>query len=103
MLFNEYGDTPVLRTYYWANAYTTIGYFQKAKDVTVKDFVRRFSGKLIVNRQHDISYCFVVSSKDWNVYGQDESYKSIRLAIKKALEECGIYTIMLKDKVDYSK
>jgi lipoate-protein ligase A len=37
MLFNEYGDTPVLRTYYWANAYTTIGYFQKAKDVTVKD------------------------------------------------------------------
>jgi lipoate-protein ligase A len=102
MLFNEYGDIPVLRIYYWDNAYTTIGYFQKAKDVIVKAFVRRLTGGLTVNHQHDISYCFVVSSKDWNVYDQDETYKSIHLAIKKALEGCGIYTIMLKDKVDYS-
>jgi lipoate-protein ligase A len=102
MLFNEYGDIPVLRTYYWDNAYTTVGYFQKAKDVIVKDFVRRFTGGFTVNHQHDISYGFIVSSKDWNVYSQDETYKIIHLAIKKTLEECGIYTIMLKDKAGYS-
>ena len=77
MLFNEYSAIPVLRTYYWDNSYTTIGYFQKAKDVVAKDFVRRFTGGLTVNHQHDVSYCFIASSKYWNIYDQNETYKII--------------------------
>jgi lipoate-protein ligase A len=100
MLFNEYNAIPVLRTYYWDNPYTTIGYFQKAKDVIAKNFVRRFTGGLTVNHEHDVSYCFIASSKYWNVYDQNETYKIIHSAIKKALEECGVYVTMLEEKAD---
>jgi lipoate-protein ligase A len=101
MLFNEYSAIPVLRTYCWDNSYTTIGYFQKAKDVVAKGFVRRFTSGLMVNHQHDVSYCFVASSKYWNVYDQNETYKIIHSAIKKALQECGIYASMLEEKMDH--
>ncbi|MDR0399285.1 MAG: hypothetical protein LBH33_05805 [Endomicrobium sp.] len=101
MLFNEYSTIPVLRTYYWDNSYTTIGYFQKAKDVAAKDFVRRFTGGLTVNHQHDVSYCFIASSKYWDVYDQNETYKIIHSSIKKALGECGVYVSMLKEKTDH--
>jgi lipoate-protein ligase A len=101
MLFNEYSTIPVLRTYYWDNSYTSIGYFQKAKDVVAKSFVRRFTGGLTVNHQYDVSYCFIASSKYWNVYDQNETYKIIHSAIKKALEECGVYVSMLEEKTDH--
>jgi lipoate-protein ligase A len=101
MLFNEYSATPTLRTYCWDNSYTTIGYFQKAKEVVAKNFVRRFTGGLTVNHQHDVSYCFITSSKYWNVYDQNETYKIIHSIIKKALEECGIYVSILEEKIDY--
>jgi lipoate-protein ligase A len=101
MLFNKYNGIPVLRTYYWDNSYTTIGYFQKANEVVAKDFVRRFTGGLTVDHQHDISYCFIASSKYWNVYNQNETYKIIHSAIKKALEECGVYVTMLEEKTDH--
>ncbi|GHT10879.1 hypothetical protein AGMMS49571_00260 [Endomicrobiia bacterium] len=59
MLFNEYKNNPVLRTYYWDNAYTTIGYFQKAKDAGGSGLVRRFTGGLTVNHHNDISYSVI--------------------------------------------
>ncbi|MDR1942990.1 MAG: hypothetical protein LBQ04_02605 [Endomicrobium sp.] len=102
MLFNEHSAIPVLRIYYWDNSYTTIGYFQKANEVVAKDFVRRFTGGLTVSHQHDVSYCFIASSKYWNIYDQNETYKIIHSAIKKALEECGVYASMLEEKTDHA-
>jgi lipoate-protein ligase A len=102
ILFNEYQDGALLRTYYWDNPYTTIWYFQKAKEVASRKFVRRFTGGLTVSHQHDISYCFISSPKYWNVYDQNETYKIIHSAVKKALEDCGIYTSMLEEKADIS-
>ncbi|MDR2437186.1 MAG: hypothetical protein LBD17_03860 [Endomicrobium sp.] len=101
-LFSQYNNDSLLRTYYWDNPYTTIGYFQKSKDVLAKSFVRRFTGGLTVNHHHDLSYSFITSSQYWNVYDQNETYRIIHIAIKKALEECSIYTEMLYEKANKS-
>ncbi|BAV58969.1 hypothetical protein AGMMS49532_02780 [Endomicrobiia bacterium] len=98
MLFNEYKNNPVLRTYYWDNAYTTIGYFQKAKDAGESGLVRRFTGGLTVNHHNDISYSVITSSDFFNVYNQQEIYRNIHLAIQKALQALGINSIILNKK-----
>ncbi|MDR3256852.1 MAG: hypothetical protein LBT18_04340 [Endomicrobium sp.] len=98
VLFNEYKSEPILRIYYWDNLYTTIGYFQKAKDIIVPGFVRRLTGGLMVNHSGDISYSFIVSSDLWNVYDQNGTYRSIHLAIQKALQQIGINSIILNKK-----
>jgi lipoate-protein ligase A len=95
LIFNEYKNRPVLRTYCWDNSYTTIGYFQKVKDIVANRFIRRFTGGLTVNHHDDISYSLVVSSKFWDVYNQHTTYRNIHLAIKKALEKIGISTHIL--------
>ncbi|OEG71217.1 hypothetical protein ATZ36_15545 [Candidatus Endomicrobiellum trichonymphae] len=98
MLFNEYKSNPVLRTYYWDNAYTTIGYFQKVKDTDGSGLVRRFTGGLTVNHHNDISYSVIISSGFFNVYNQQEIYRNIHLAIQKALQMLGISSIILDKK-----
>jgi lipoate-protein ligase A len=98
VLFNHYDDASVIRTYYWDKPFTSIGYFQKSKEVAAGSFVRRFTGGLTVNHHHDTSYCFVTSSKYWNVYDYNKTYMIIHLALKRALENCGIYTSMLGRK-----
>jgi lipoate-protein ligase A len=90
MLFHEYKNEPVLRIYYWNNAYTTIGYFQSSKNIKEKEFVRRFTGGLVVNHYKDISYSFVVSSVFWEVYDQHYTYKNIHFTIQKTLCIFGI-------------
>jgi lipoate-protein ligase A len=89
-IFNNYNNTPVLRTYLWDGRYTTIGYFQKAKEIKQTNFVRRFTGGLTVNHKNDISYCFIVSSICWDVYNEVKTYKNIHLAIKNALKPLNI-------------
>jgi lipoate-protein ligase A len=101
-LFSQNNDASLLRTYHWDSPYTTIGYFQKSKDASTESFVRRFTGGLTVNHHHDLSYCFITSSKYWNVYDQNETYMLIHLAIKKALEKCNVYTEMLYEKANKS-
>jgi lipoate-protein ligase A len=98
MLFDEYKNNPVLRTYYWDNAYTTIGYFQKVKDTDGSGFVRRFTGGLTVNHHNDISYSIIISSDFFNIYNQQEIYRNIHLAIQKALPLLGINSIILDKK-----
>jgi lipoate-protein ligase A len=100
MLFNEFDD-PVLRIYYWNGPYTTIGYFQKATDVTVSGFVRRFTGGLTVNHNSDISYCFIVSSDFWNVYDYCRSYRSVHLVLKKVLQRFGFNSVVLNKRVGH--
>jgi lipoate-protein ligase A len=85
MLFNEYENNPVLRTYHWDGAYTTIGYFQKVIDTDGSGVVRRFNGWLTVNHHNDISYSVIISSSFFNVYKQQGIYRNIHLAIQKAL------------------
>ncbi|MCA6079795.1 biotin/lipoate A/B protein ligase family protein [Candidatus Endomicrobiellum agilis] len=97
-LFNEYKNEPILRTYYWDNPYTTIGYFQKTKDIAASTFVRRFTGGLTVNHYNDISYSFIISSDFLNVYNQQETYRNIHLAIRKALQLLGIDSTILDKK-----
>jgi lipoate-protein ligase A len=98
ILFNEYKNNPVLRTYYWDNAYTTIGYFQKVKDMDGVGLVRRFTGGLMVNHHNDISYSVIISSDFFNVYNQQKIYRNIHLAIQKALQALGINSIILDKK-----
>jgi lipoate-protein ligase A len=98
MLFNEYKNEPILRTYYWDNAYTTIGYFQNSKDTGGNKFVRRFTGGLTVNHRNDISYSFIVASDFWKVYNQHFTYKNIHFAIQRALEVLGISSEVLDEK-----
>jgi lipoate-protein ligase A len=100
MLFDEF-DSPVLRVYYWDESYTTIGYFQKAIDVPVHGFVRRFTGGLTVNHNSDISYCFIVSSDFWNVYDHCRSYRNIHLVLQKVLQRFGINSVILNKKTGY--
>ncbi|MDR1928541.1 MAG: hypothetical protein LBQ07_00400 [Endomicrobium sp.] len=103
MLFNSYKNEPILRTYCWDNKYTTIGYFQKIKDIKTNIFVRRFTGGLMVNHYNDISYSFIISSKFWDIYDQNLTYRHIHFAIKKALEALNINSIFLDKNVnDYS-
>ncbi|MDR3112167.1 MAG: hypothetical protein LBU55_03230 [Elusimicrobiota bacterium] len=85
VLFVSNESFSFLRTYTWDDSYTTIGYFQKSKDVKSKKFTRRLTGGLTVNHSKDISYCFVSSSRFVNVYDQSKTYKTIHLAIQKSL------------------
>jgi lipoate-protein ligase A len=98
MLFNEYKNEPILRTYYWDNPYTTIGYFQKIKDIATSIFVRRFTGGLTVDHHNDISYSFIISSDFLNVYNQQETYRNIHLAIQKVLLLLDINSTILDKK-----
>ncbi|MCL2798858.1 MAG: hypothetical protein FWD54_01040 [Endomicrobia bacterium] len=74
--------TAVLRVYFWDGEYTTIGYFQK-NDCSA---VRRMTGGLLVNHKDDLSYCFCADTENWkHIYSQQDTYKAIHSAIKKAL------------------
>jgi len=99
MLFNRYGNEPVLRVYYWDSLYTTIGYFQKAENATETGFVRRFTGGLAVTHLDDISYGFIVSSDFWNVYSQRETYRNIHSAVQKTLRLFGVDSVILDKKI----
>jgi lipoate-protein ligase A len=99
MLFNGYKNNPILRTYYWDNAYTTIGYFQKIKDTNGYGLVRRFTGGLTVTHHSDISYSIIISSDFFNVYNQQEIYRNIHLAIQKALQTFGVNSMILDKKI----
>jgi lipoate-protein ligase A len=98
MLFNEF-DSPILRIYYWDGSYTTIGYFQEARNISVPGFVRRFTGGLTVDHNSDISYCFIVSSDFWNVYDHCRSYRNIHLVLQKVLQRFGVNSVILNKKV----
>ncbi|MDR3071844.1 MAG: hypothetical protein LBU29_04585 [Endomicrobium sp.] len=98
LLFNKYNGEPILRIYYWDSQYTTIGYFQKAKDIASGGFVRRFTGGLTVNHCNDISYSFVASSKNWCVYDQNMTYRNIHFAVQKSLQLFGINSEILTRK-----
>jgi len=85
-LFDELQNGACLRVYLWDKAYTTIGYFQ-ANDCNA---VRRLTGGLRVDHKDDISYGFCANADDWKcVYNQEETYKYLHAAIKKALESIG--------------
>ncbi|MDR3274787.1 MAG: hypothetical protein LBS81_02175 [Endomicrobium sp.] len=92
-LFNEYKNEPVLRTYCWDNAYTTIGYFQKSG--CGHSFIRRLTGGLTVQHHYDISYSFIISSDFWNVYSQRQTYRNIHLLIQKTLQNININSVIL--------
>jgi lipoate-protein ligase A len=98
MLFNEYKNNPVLRTYYWDNTYTTIGYFQKVKDTNGYGLIRRFTGGLTVTHHNDTAYSVIISSDFFNVYNQQKIYRNIHLSIQKALQTLGINSIILDEK-----
>ena len=77
----------VLRIYFWDKAYTTIGYFQK-NDC---EAVRRMTGGLLVNHKDDLSYGFCAAAEEWPyIYNQQDTYKHIHTAIKKALADVNI-------------
>jgi lipoate-protein ligase A len=99
MLFNRYKDESILRTYYWTNSCTTIGYFQKAKNVSSNMIVRRFTGGLTVSHHNDMSYSFVTSSVFWNIYNHHMTYRSIHLAIQTSLQKLGITSNVLDKKI----
>jgi len=87
LLFDEIQKEPVLRIYFWDKAYTTIGYFQK-NDCTA---VRRMTGGLLVNHKDDLSYGFCATAEKWPyIYNQQDTYKLIHTAIKKALSSINI-------------
>ena len=86
VLFNGLQGSAVLRTYLWDKAHTTIGYFQK-NDANA---VRRLTGGLLVNHKDDISYGFCADAEKWPfIYSQQDTYKHIHTAIKKALSFIG--------------
>jgi Lipoate-protein ligase A len=81
-LFDSLKNEPVLRVYFWDKPYTTIGYFQKNDN----NAVRRLTGGLLVNHNSDLSYGFCASAENWAyLYSQQNTYKYIHSAIKKAL------------------
>ncbi|MDR1695726.1 MAG: hypothetical protein LBR69_03740 [Endomicrobium sp.] len=82
-LFDGLQNGAVLRVYFWDAAYTTIGYFQKNGGKAV----RRMTGGLLVNHKDDLSYCFCADTENWkHIYSQEDTYKAVHSAIKKALD-----------------
>lgn len=87
LLFDSLQNEPVLRIYFWDKAYTTIGYFQKNNC----NAVRRLTGGLLVNHHNDLSYSFCAQAHDWPyLYNQQDTYKYLHAAIKKALSGINI-------------
>ncbi len=84
--FTGLKDDAVLRTYTWDNPYITIGYFQKNQ----LSATRRLTGGLLVNHKDDLSYSFCSGLQSWPyMYSQQDTYKHIHLAVKKALSFIG--------------
>ncbi|MDR2191576.1 MAG: hypothetical protein LBO62_01675 [Endomicrobium sp.] len=95
VLFEAFNGGAVLRTYTWDKGYTTVGYFQKNNC----GGVRRLTGGLTVNHKDDISYSFISSSECWRfVYNENETYKTLHTAIRKAVSEIGFETSFLENK-----
>ena len=87
LIFDQVKNEPVLRIYFWDKPYTTIGYFQN----NGCNAVRRLTGGLLVNHQHDLSYSFCAAADKWPyLYSQQETYKHIHEAMKKALSSINI-------------
>ncbi|AKL97863.1 lipoate--protein ligase family protein [Endomicrobium proavitum] len=86
VIFDNLQDDAVLRIYLWDKAYTTIGYFQKNE----AEATRRLTGGLLVNHKNDVSYGFCANAQSWqHIYNQEDTYKYIHTAIKKALKALG--------------
>jgi lipoate-protein ligase A len=102
LFFNSFDGTPILRTYSWDNAYTSIGYFQKSRDFKT-NFVRRLTGGLAVEHFKDLSYSLICSSENLNIYNQFEIYKTTHLSIKSALEKIGMETEILQKSPENKK
>ncbi len=85
---------PIIRFYRWTSPAYTIGYFQHISELENKkkyEVVRRLTGGLAVLHDTDLSYSFIVSSKQWNyVYNQEETYRILHTQMKNALKDIEI-------------